>query len=77
MATLDNPTQPRESNILEEDDVYPVHMLDDMAAHRSIIMGWTLRFNDVLNPEQLHVALARLLDIGDWRKIGGRLRLKV
>ncbi|EEU38068.1 uncharacterized protein NECHADRAFT_48023, partial [Fusarium vanettenii 77-13-4] len=31
--------------------------------------------NDVLDPEKLHSSLAKLLEIGDWRKFGGRLRL--
>jgi hypothetical protein len=52
-------------------------MLDDTKILRSIIVTWTLRFNDVLDPEKLHSSLASLLEIGDWRKVGGRLRLKV
>lgn len=33
-----------------------------------------IRFNDVLDAEKLHDGLARLLEIGGWRKLGGRLR---
>ncbi|TVY80892.1 Transcriptional regulator sdnM, partial [Lachnellula suecica] len=58
------------------DDIYPVHMLDDTKTLRGIVVAWTFRFNDVLDPEKLHGSLARLLEIGDWRKVGGRLRLK-
>jgi hypothetical protein len=36
-----------------------------------------MRFNDVLDAEKLHDALSELLEIGDWRKLGGRLRFKV
>jgi hypothetical protein len=36
-----------------------------------------MRFNDVLDPKQLNNALLRLLGIGDWKKLGGRLRFKV
>ncbi|KAK7428450.1 hypothetical protein QQZ08_005069 [Neonectria magnoliae] len=61
---------------VETDDVYPVHMLDDTGSLRGIVVTWTLRFNDVLDADKLHASLSRLLDIGDWRKVGGRLRLK-
>ncbi|KAH8891617.1 hypothetical protein GQ53DRAFT_687175 [Thozetella sp. PMI_491] len=60
----------------ESDDIYPVHMLDDTKSLRGIVVTWTLRFNDVLDAEKLHNSLSRLLEIGDWRKIGGRLRLQ-
>ncbi|KAK6857717.1 hypothetical protein PG995_005416 [Apiospora arundinis] len=62
--------------LVESDEVYPVHMLDDNKTLRASIVTWTLCFNDVLDPDQLHTSLSRLLEIGDWRKIGGRLRLK-
>jgi hypothetical protein len=61
----------------EEDEVYPVHALDDTPTLRSIVLTWTLCFNDVLDADRIHVALLRLLEMGDWRKLGGRLRLKV
>jgi len=61
----------------EGDIIYPVFVLDDTRSFRSVILGWTLRFNDVLDPEKLHTSLSSLLNIGDWRKMGGRLRLKV
>lgn len=62
---------------IETDDIYPVHMLDDTNTLRDIVVTWTLRFNDVLDADKLHRSLSRLLEIGDWRKLGGRLRLNV
>jgi hypothetical protein len=62
---------------VDSDDVYPVHMLDDTKTLRDIVVTWTLRFNDVLDANNLYASLSRLLEIGDWRKVGGRLRLKV
>lgn len=62
---------------VETDEVYPVHMLDDTKTLRTIVVTWTLRFNDVLDADALHSSLSRLLEIGDWRKLGGRLRLNV
>ena len=59
------------------DNVYPLHMMDDNKTLREIAVTWTLRFNDVLDADKLHDSLSRLLEIGDWRKVGGRLRLKV
>lgn len=61
----------------ESDDVYPVHMLDDTKTLRDIVVTWTLCFNDVLDADNLYASLSKLLEIGDWRKAGGRLRLKV
>lgn len=60
-----------------DDDVYPVHILDDTKTMRSILIAWTLCFNDVLDADKLQSSLATLLDTGDWRKLGGRLRLNV
>ncbi|KPM37521.1 hypothetical protein AK830_g9042 [Neonectria ditissima] len=60
---------------VDTDDVFPVHFFDDTKTYRSMIVTWTLRFNDVLDPDVLHNALDRLLETGDWRKLGGRLRL--
>jgi hypothetical protein len=62
---------------IESDDVYPVHMLDDIKTFRDLVVTWTLRFNDVLDADKLHTSLSKLLEIGDWRKVGGRLRLNV
>ena len=58
------------------EDIYPVHALDDTKTFRMFI-NWTMCFNDVLDPEKLHNSLSRVLNIGDWRKLGGRLRVKV
>ncbi|KAI4701832.1 hypothetical protein J4E89_010523 [Alternaria sp. Ai002NY15] len=58
-----------------DDDVLPVHTLDDTKTFRSIIITWTLCFNDVLDADRLRSSLAKLLENGDWRKLGGRLRL--
>ncbi|KAK0385862.1 hypothetical protein NLU13_7039 [Sarocladium strictum] len=60
---------------IDSDDVYPLHMLDDTKTLRGITLTWILRFDDVLDADKLHDALVRLLDMGDWRKLGGRLRL--
>lgn len=62
---------------VETDDVYPLHMLDDTKTLRGIVVTWTLRFDDVLDADTLRDSLSRLLEIGDWRKLGGRLRLNV
>ncbi|PVH91151.1 hypothetical protein DM02DRAFT_546360 [Periconia macrospinosa] len=61
---------------VESDDVYPVHMLDGSKTLRNIVVIWMLRFNDALDADHLYASLSRLLEIGDWGKVGGRLRLK-
>ncbi|KAK1983635.1 hypothetical protein LZ30DRAFT_748508 [Colletotrichum cereale] len=65
---------PARSPPLKTDDVYPLHLLDDTKTLREVVVIWTLRFDNVLDPEKLHKSLAMLLEMGDWRKIGGRLR---
>lgn len=61
----------------DDDVIYPVYKLDNTKTFRSLILAWTLCFNDVLDAEKLRASLAKLLEIGDWRKLGGRLKLKV
>ena len=58
-------------------EVLPLHFLDDVAERRSEVLVWTLRFNDVLDPELLYDSLSRLLEAEGWRKLGGRLRQDV
>ncbi|KAJ9136939.1 Transferase family domain-containing protein [Pleurostoma richardsiae] len=57
------------------DEVQPVHFFDDLDSYRGLVMCWTLVFEDVLDAEKLRDALARLLETGEWRRLGGRLRL--
>ncbi|RBR23741.1 uncharacterized protein FIESC28_03446 [Fusarium coffeatum] len=54
--------------------VYPTHMMDNLSMLRQMIMAWTMRFDEVLDPEKLHNTLTELLQIGDWKKFGGRLK---
>lgn len=58
------------------EDVYPLHALDDIKPNRMFV-SWMMRFNDVLDAQLLNSALSRLLEIGDWKKLGGRLRFAV
>jgi hypothetical protein len=55
------------------DDVYPLHTLD----YNPNYVDWVMRFNDVLDADLLKKSLSRLLEIGDWRKLGGRFRYRV
>ena len=56
------------------DEVLPVHFFDDSATNRTLIISWTLRFNEVLDADKLNNSLQKLLSIGGWRRLGGRLR---
>lgn len=71
------PTKDDTSYLYENDIVYPVHALDDNKTFRSALLTWTVCFNDVLDADKLQQSLTTLLSIGDWKKAGGRLRLKV
>lgn len=79
MAGILNPFgwfTPKSPAHLATDQILPIHDIDDRTATRTVLC-WTLRFDAVLDVEKLHAALVRLLEIGDWRKLGGRLRQNV
>ncbi|KAH8671645.1 hypothetical protein BX600DRAFT_459440 [Xylariales sp. PMI_506] len=58
----------------DTDDVYPVHVLDNMTGVKESCPIVLMRFNDVLDAEKLHASLVRVLELGDWKKAGGRFR---
>ncbi|CEL11255.1 O-acB [Aspergillus calidoustus] len=57
-------TGPKDS-IVQLPDIPPVYECNVEVA---------LRFDSVLDPEKLQQSLKRLLEIGNWRQLGGRLR---
>ncbi|KAF9873288.1 putative lysr family regulatory protein [Colletotrichum karsti] len=57
-----------------EDEVLPVHFVDQAAIMRTSIINYTFRYNKVLEAEKLHNALLQLVQMPGWRKLGGRLR---
>lgn len=59
-----------------DDIVYPVHEWDRNRVFRDVFCVYW-RLNGVLDANKLRDALWILLDIGDWRKLGGRLRYNV
>ncbi|KAI5461932.1 hypothetical protein BGZ63DRAFT_463085 [Mariannaea sp. PMI_226] len=62
--------------IVETDDIIPVHLFDDSAAARGIVLVWTYKFDDVLDPDRLHVALSELFQMDGWRRFSGRFRYR-
>lgn len=62
---------------VESDDIIPVHLFDDTAAARGIVLVWTLQFEDILNPHKLNDALSELFGMDGWRRLGGRFRQRV
>ncbi|KAK2608720.1 hypothetical protein QQS21_002709 [Conoideocrella luteorostrata] len=73
LGWLKKPAAAAEVSDTSDWDEYPVHLMDGSKLNHKVF-GWTMRFNDVLDADMLHSALTRLLEIGDWRKLGGRLR---
>ncbi|ORY11968.1 hypothetical protein BCR34DRAFT_537431 [Clohesyomyces aquaticus] len=57
------------------DEVIPLHHLDDTSVNRAICLYFSMRFDDVLDPDKLVGALEKLLERPGWRKLGARLRL--
>jgi hypothetical protein len=70
-------SKPAKPARVSTDTIIPLHSKDDTKSIRPHIMDFTLCFDDVLDPEKLRSSLAKLMEIGDWRKLGARLRLNV
>ncbi|KAH8657136.1 hypothetical protein BGZ60DRAFT_384179 [Tricladium varicosporioides] len=68
-------SKPVQFEAVPTDAVIPLHSKDDTQINRAMVLDLTLRFDDVLDPSKLRNSLARLLEIGHWRKLGARLRL--
>lgn len=62
---------------ISSDTVVPLYRFDDTSLTRKVIVEFTMRFDDVLDPEKLRFSLDKLLSRRDWRKLGARLRLNV
>ncbi|KAJ3537418.1 hypothetical protein NM208_g6322 [Fusarium decemcellulare] len=62
--------------IVETDDVVPVHLFDDSAAARGIVLVWTFKFDDALDPDKLYAALSQLFQMNGWRRFSGRFRYR-
>lgn len=62
---------------IEGDTVVRIKPFDDTLMNKASVMGWTLRFNDVLDAQKLNDALTRLVSMPSWRRLGGRIRLGV
>ena len=70
------PKPPRLATV-PTDIIIPLHYWDDLQYVRTLVMDYTLRFDDVMDAEKIRLALERLMEIGDWRKLGARLRMNV
>lgn len=59
------------------DEIIPLYFWDNQQYARGVVLDCTFRFDDVMDTEKICLALERLLEIGEWRKLGARLRLNV
>lgn len=64
-------------SISDADEIYPLFFLDNLSTGRVIVLSEALRFDAVLDPIKLRDALTKLIQQGDWKKLGGRLRTQV
>ncbi|KAJ3493368.1 hypothetical protein NLG97_g4776 [Lecanicillium saksenae] len=71
--TRTDTSAPCVKSVVDEADVFPVHKLDSMAEYQKFLAKVML-FNDALDANMLNASLSRLLEIGDWRKLGGRIK---
>lgn len=77
MAGLFQRAKPERPATVPTDTIIPMHYFDDNSINRSVLLYITLRFDAVLDPERLRCALERLMELGDWRKLGARVRMTV
>jgi hypothetical protein len=68
------PKPKRTPPTIPTDTILPLHPLDNHWVVRNDCLVLGLRFDAVLSPEKLAGALEKLARIGDWRKMGARLR---
>jgi len=68
---------PKAPPTVSTDTIVPVHFFDDNAINRSVLLYITLRFDAVLDPERLRHGLERLMETGEWSKLGARVRMTV
>ncbi|WZH46926.1 hypothetical protein QYS62_008053 [Fusarium acuminatum] len=73
---LKGKAEPLMPETVKSDDVIPVHLFDDSAAARGIVLVWTFRFEDILNPQKLRDALSELFGMDGWRRLSGRFRMQ-
>ncbi|KAM3497117.1 hypothetical protein MY10362_009521 [Beauveria mimosiformis] len=59
---------------MDNDIVYPISRVSNSSVERSLILTTLFVFHDTLDAGKLHASLCRLLNIGDWRILAGRLR---
>ena len=57
------------------DEVFKVSFRDNDDVPRGLMMGWMMQFNCVLDGDKLRDSLVKLINTGDWRKLGARCRL--
>ncbi|OHF03206.1 hypothetical protein CORC01_01590 [Colletotrichum orchidophilum] len=57
-----------------EDEVLPIHFIDQAAIVRNLLFNFTFRYNKVLDAGKLHESLLQLIHMPGWKKLGGRLR---
>ncbi|KAI0143580.1 hypothetical protein GGR57DRAFT_483906 [Xylariaceae sp. FL1272] len=60
--------------VVPTDEVVPVHLFDNTSTLRKVIMVWSFRFEEVLDPDKLNASLSQLLQMEGWQKLGGRFR---
>ncbi|RFU81147.1 hypothetical protein TARUN_1056 [Trichoderma arundinaceum] len=58
------------------DEIAPLHLFDDTATLRGLTMMWTFKFEEVLDADKLGDSLSQLFQMDEWRKLGGRMRLR-
>lgn len=78
MEFLRNLFRAKTSPTMETDEVFPLTLIDNLAPARNTVLSESLRFDQVLDAAKLRDGLTELIHKhGDWRKLGGRLRLRV
>lgn len=77
MGVFSKNMAPEPPATVPSDTIIPLHYLDDQFVTRAIVLHFTYRFDDVLDPEKLRLALERLMELPGWNKMGGRIRRNV
>lgn len=68
---------PCQPEVVPTDKIIPLRCHDDSKPLRENVFNLSFRFHAELDESRLHSSLARLVEIGEWKILGARLRLNV
>ncbi|KAJ5787607.1 hypothetical protein N7457_002597 [Penicillium paradoxum] len=74
MWLFSSPKPPQPATV-PSDEIIPLHFWNTAFCMTGTVLDVSLKFDNVLDLTKLRAALEQLMEIGDWRQLGARLRM--